>query len=471
MNPGDVLATKYMLVELLDRGAMGDVWSARHTTLEEHFAVKVLMRSAEAPTLGDGMTALTRFRMEAQLGARLSSRTRHVVRVVDHGEDVLCSYLVMELLAGRTLGSRMASEGRMPVADVGELVVQLARALEEVHQEGVVHRDVKPDNVFLTRDEDGRRLVKLLDFGIAYAADLQPPRSAPRRGPRLTTGTPGYMSPEQVRGDRPGPGFDLWSLAIVAYEAVTGECAVPGSSAEEMCLNTLAGDLFPRRPRGDLPGDLPAFFARALAPQPADRFGSAAELAAAWARATEDVPLRRSDRPFRITGPEPTTVDTELAACASYRIPRSRSASNVLAGAGAILLGTTIAFALVTWKRAVEAAPSAVLAHAGEPRRRLDHPVRSMAPLEVAVESLPKTTHVSVGVSPMSRRTKPKTVRIAPSPAPAPPPPIPTPAPPPLLESPPPVASPPAPTTTSEHPPPPTDEEDPFEDPYGLDAN
>jgi serine/threonine protein kinase len=265
---------------------MGAVWLANHTTLGERVALKLMETTAEAGSVEDAKTCAARFRFEAQIAARLSRKTRHVVRVTDHGHDGPLPYLVMELLEGQTLEKALLCRGPLSVGEVCALVSQIARGLEAAHAEGVLHRDLKPANVFLADSGEGRPVVKLLDFGVArgrrgqrFAAPF-----ATARG--LIVGTPGYMSPEQAAATEIDVRSDLWSLASIAYEALTGELPVSGVDAEQMLSNLRACRTVPlRERRPDLPASLDGFFRRAFAPRIEDRYSTCAELAHAFEQA------------------------------------------------------------------------------------------------------------------------------------------------------------------------------------------
>src|SRR5579863_5139958 len=193
VGPGHVIGGKYQLASLLGRGSMGEVWLAHHLSLGEDVALKLLALESAAGVIEDPITASARFRFEARVAARLSRKTRHIVRVSDHGEQgEALAYLVMELLEGRTLEKRLLLSGEMPPAEVCQLVAQIARALECAHAEHVVHRDLKPANVFLARDEEGGLLVKVLDFGIARATRTLRISAPFSTAEGLVFGTPGY---------------------------------------------------------------------------------------------------------------------------------------------------------------------------------------------------------------------------------------------------------------------------------------
>ena len=282
---GRVIDDKYRLVRLLGRGSMGEVWAAHHQTLGEYVAVKLLTQSdASQEAVESQESANARFQFEAQVAARLSRKTRHIVRVTDHGEQAGLAYLVMELLDGETLEALLAREGRLDLPRLASIVRQVARALGQAHGEGVFHRDLKPANVFLTQDEDGQLVAKLLDFGIARAIHAHRVQSAHATAKGLVFGTPSYMSPEQARGSRHlDQRCDLWALATIAYEAACSEMPLEGRDTDELMKNLCAGRIVPIARRiPELGPRLGAFFAKAFADSVDARYQSAAELAAAF---------------------------------------------------------------------------------------------------------------------------------------------------------------------------------------------
>jgi hypothetical protein len=284
---GHIIASKYELVRIVGSGSMGNVWIAHHLTLGEDVALKLLTQEpsdcAEDPAI-----ATARFRFEAQVAARLSRKTRHIVRVTDHGEEDGLAYLVMELLEGETLERRLM-RGPIPLAETPGLTAQIARALAEAHAANVVHRDLKPANIFLASDEDGRLLVKLLDFGIARTIQTHQVPAAFSTGRGLVFGTPGYMSPEQANpSSKLDCRCDLWAFATVVYEMLTGEIPVSGSSGADFFANLVAGRFVPVHERDPaLPAGLASFFGRAFAKSIDERFPDAQELAEAFERAID----------------------------------------------------------------------------------------------------------------------------------------------------------------------------------------
>lgn len=202
---GDVIAHKYELRRLLGEGGMGKVWLARHKSLEQYVAIKI-MAPLKVDVDEDARTTLRRFQIEGQVAAELSRKSRHIVRITDHGVHQGVAYLVMELLVGRSLETAF-EEGRLEAREAIGIVQQAAKGLAAAHAEGVTHRDLKPGNVFLTQSEEGEPLVKVLDFGIArLSRRLEPASSAARRASEPTKltlhgmvlGTADYMSPSAL---------------------------------------------------------------------------------------------------------------------------------------------------------------------------------------------------------------------------------------------------------------------------------
>jgi serine/threonine protein kinase len=305
IDVGQVVARKYELVRLLGRGSMGEVWSAHHQALGEQVALKVLSwpsgDDAEEPAV-----ALARFRFEAQVAARLSRKTRHIARVTDYGEEDGLPYLVMELLDGEALDAALRRQGSLAPSEAAPIVSQIARALEQAHAEAVAHRDLKPANVFLTYDEEGHLLVKLLDFGIArtiHAHRVQSPFSTAKG---FVFGTPGYMSPEQTRASpKLDHRCDLWALATIAYQMLTDHLPVDGADSDEVMKNLCAGRIVPLRQRDPaLPLALGAFFDRAFADRLDDRFEGASALAQAFELACLAAPAV-------VPSPAPSVPDTD----------------------------------------------------------------------------------------------------------------------------------------------------------------
>ena len=276
---GMTVAGKYELLRKIGCGAMGEVWAARHKTLGEEVAIKLVLRAVDN---GDGSSAESRFLLEARVAAALSRKTRHIVAVTDHGQDGPLGYLVMELLEGESLDARIMRTGPLPIAKVLPMIIQIARGLSIAHGDGVTHRDLKPSNVFVTIDEDGDAVAKVLDFGIAkLRRGDRKAAFATQRG--FLLGTPAFMSPEQARGKPVDHRADVWALAVITYHMLTGEFPFDADSGDELFARLIKVNPIPihqRRP--ELPPIVADFFARAFAKRIEDRFQSALSLAGAF---------------------------------------------------------------------------------------------------------------------------------------------------------------------------------------------
>ena len=257
---------------------MGKVWVAYHHRLKTRVAVKFVHDKVTGDNIAE---AIKRFEHEASTAAQIKSP--HVVQVFDSGLSTEGEpYIVMELLEGQSLGDRIRLGGTVGWSDGAIIIAQVARALTKAHELGIVHRDIKPDNIFLCRADDGVNC-KVLDFGIAKQTRL------PAMG-GLTTdgkivGTPEFMSPELVLDDRAVDyRADLWALAVVMYVAITGQLPFSGKTLGQLCLNLVnTTPQPPSRLRKDLPPGADAWFAQALHRHANERYSSAREMAVSFA--------------------------------------------------------------------------------------------------------------------------------------------------------------------------------------------
>jgi hypothetical protein len=267
---GKVLSARYRLGELLGRGGMGEVYEAHPVAGGEPVAIKVLYGHLCDPD------ELERFRREAAIAAKLPAE--YVAQVHELGLDPEGGhhYLVMERLRGEDLGTLLRRRAQLPSAELLPIVEQLAAALDAAHAVGVVHRDLKPQNVFLLADSDPPR-IKLLDFGVARFSD----------GSQLTQssmliGSPGYLAPEQAvtHFGQVGPRTDVFALGSLVYRAITGHPAFPARNAALAVYEAVYRD--PPRPSEHepaLPVDVDDVIALALAKDPRQRYASPGELA------------------------------------------------------------------------------------------------------------------------------------------------------------------------------------------------
>jgi serine/threonine protein kinase len=264
---------------------MGHVWAGFHGPLRREVAVKLLDEGMAQDPL-----ALQRFALEAQTLARLSCP--HVPQVFDFGSMPNgVPFIVMELLDGVDLESRVESDGPLTLPEAESLVAQMASVLSLAHGFGVVHRDLKPANIIVHNASPGELCVKLLDFGIVKAQVLaESPDTLTRTG--TTLGTPAYMSPEQLLSARDVDArADLWSLAVVVYRCLTGALPFEGETFGAMCLAIDRGEFVDASWfRPDLPLALDAWFHKALRRDPDGRFGSVGEMAAAFVAAARQAP-------------------------------------------------------------------------------------------------------------------------------------------------------------------------------------
>ena len=316
------LAGRYRLERELGAGGMATVWLAEDLRHERRVAIKVLHPELSA------MLGPERFLAEIKTTANLQHP--HILPLFDSGSAGGLLYYVMPYVAGETLRARLEREGQLPVADAVRLATQVADALEHAHQQGVVHRDVKPENVLL---QEGHALVA--DFGIALAVTKAGGQRMTQTG--LSLGTPQYMAPEQAMGERTiDARADVYALGAVTYETLAGEPPFTGPSAQAILAKLLTET--PRAPtalRRTVPPHVEAAVLRALEKLPADRFASAADFAAALERPT--------------TGPATPPV--------RHGAPHARRPSLAL---GAALVGAVIVAAWGWLRPPPEATPRAV---------------------------------------------------------------------------------------------------------------
>ena len=267
--PGALVGGKYRLDRLLGHGGMGVVYSATHTLLDVPVAVKVLTAT--------GSNTIRRFMNEARAAARIQSE--HVTRVSDFGTtDSGQPFMVMELLEGEDLDDMLKRRKVLPIEEAVDYVVQALAGMSEAHALGIVPRDLKPKNLFLTW-RAGRPRVKVLDFGISK--DLGEDSSISTAGNVL--GSPVYMAPEQLRGGKVDARTDLWAAGVLLYQLTTG--ARPFGEGERSVFASVLEDEPPplRSVRPDVPEAFEAVVMKCLHKKPDERWSTAAELVDALA--------------------------------------------------------------------------------------------------------------------------------------------------------------------------------------------
>lgn len=263
---------RYAVGPKLGSGGFGTVYRARHTILGTEVALKVL-----SPQHASSPEVVQRFLREAKAAASVGSP--HIVTVQDAGVADGVPFLAMELLAGEDLEARIARRGALAVDDAIEIVLQVLEGLDAAHSRGIVHRDMKPANVFLT-ERGGRPLVKLLDFGVSKIVEPEQ-RRLTQTG--MILGTPAYMAPEQVRSSRTvGAACDQYALAVVLFELASGSLPHEAETPEGMLRAKVAD---PPRPLQEAAPELPASLCdavmRALSLDALARFASVADFWAA----------------------------------------------------------------------------------------------------------------------------------------------------------------------------------------------
>jgi serine/threonine-protein kinase len=369
--PGELIAGKYEVIARIGVGSMGQVFSALHRELGERVALKFLRREALAHH-----ELVQRFAIEARAAARI--RSEHVARVFDVGHlPNGTPYIVMELLEGASLSDLLARRGALRVELAVDYVLQVCEALASAHAKGIVHRDIRPDNLFLTRNGSGPARIKVLDFGVAklalgkaaFDADPQAARST------LPVGSPAYVSPEQLRDcEAADQRADVWSLGCTLFELVTA--TTPFDAPAPTQLGTASVERRPsplRRSLPAAPAELEAVISRCLEQDPDRRYQNVVELATALSplaserariyvercqfllpdsappESTPRAEIRRSVRPVRADDPSTTAP----------ALGRTRARTHVLRSAilGVLAVaGVTAAYLL--WRRAAEPLPA-----------------------------------------------------------------------------------------------------------------
>ncbi len=359
---GRTLDGRYVLERVLASGATGVVYEASHNVIGKRVAIKCLH-----PTMAASPVAVERLYREARIAAGL--RHPNVMQVFDAGRDGETYFLTMELLEGERLTDYLA-RGPYPVDLIIRMFLSIMDGVAAVQAAGVVHRDLKPDNVFLVTDEDGSLRPKVLDFGVSKLAE---PGRRKLTALGMTMGTPYYMAPEQMTDSASVDSrADVFSLGVMLYEALTGEVPYPGDNVLEIFNNPRAGRPTPIRTlRPDVPRALESVLARALCPDRDARFENVRVMRDTLAAVPSDpTDLTHDDsdpaEPWMLgsasPGPElapletaPTMVATVGTTTVTTHIPLPAQAASkrsllpwIVAGAAMLVLGSA-ALALAAW--------------------------------------------------------------------------------------------------------------------------
>ncbi len=434
LRPGDLVDGRYRLRERLGAGGMGEVWAVEHVSLRRPMALK-LLRAAELAT----PTQRARFLREAQV----VSKIRHpgVVEITDFGElPSGAPFIAMELVGGRTLHRVAHEDGALAWPRAIGLIHQIAEALAEVHRQDVVHRDLKPDNIFVSTGPP--ESVTVIDFGIARRNVLDAQAS------KLTAtgsvfGTPGYMAPEQIRGEPVDARADVYALGCIAHELITGRRLFEGG-----LFDRLQAHLYEQAP--SLPASLPTAVRRTvercLAKAPDERFRTMDEVADACAAAlgrpakrrtavadghVPVVPMGAATQASRPTAPA-VTLDATLPmqpptpATVLLEPPRRSSARLAVAAVSALIGLVILTLLYVAWNRPE---PRATIPTASEPEVPTTVPAETPPPpvqrrpavaaptpelpVERAVEKPAPAPEAEPDPSASPRRKKPKAPKAA----------------------------------------------------------
>ena len=351
---GDVVGGKYVVHGVLGRGGIGVVVAAEHMMLRRRVALKFLR-----PELTTEPDVVQRFLREGRAAAQL--RSEHVARVID-ADTTDCStpYIEKELLQGRDLAAVLKDEGPRPLGPAVDYVMQACEAVAEAHAVGILHRDLKTANLFLTRSAVGLPLVKVLDFGLSKIEDAR--SDAGLTSDNHVFGSPHFMSPEQMRASRDADArSDIWALGVVLYTCLAGRVPFEGGYLTEVCSAVLSCDA-PRLAslRPEVPAGLEEVVGRCLRLEPEDRFQSVLQLVEALAPFGGAAGAERATRIARLVaergGPGSTPSDPTAQAPPPPLAPGSRSRVGrrllVAALGGLLAVG---AFAL--WRRPSNAQP------------------------------------------------------------------------------------------------------------------
>ncbi len=271
------IENRYRLEKLLGKGGMGAVYEATNLRINRRVAVKIL-----SGAMFGNRDALRRFEREAQTAGKLNHR--NIVTVFDYGVlSTEGAFLVMELVKGETLSEVLKRKGKLDAETVVAWFAQVLDGVEAAHKAGIIHRDLKPDNIFVTRNEDGTVRLCILDFGLARFNENEFADSVTIPG--TVMGTLGYMSPEQLCGEKADERSDLFAVGLIIYEALHGEKPFAGKTYQELVLS------MSKEIKLDRDEPFAKIFERSLAQKPERRFASASEMKESLVNSSFSQPL------------------------------------------------------------------------------------------------------------------------------------------------------------------------------------
>jgi serine/threonine protein kinase len=291
------LAGRYRILRKIGEGGMGIVYEAIHVVIEKSVALKVLRED-----FSHREDVVERFRQEAKSASRIGHE--HIIDISDFGVTPSgAHFFVMELLHGRDLAEELELGGPLPTRRVLGIALQCAKALEAAHAKGIVHRDMKPENVFLTRRDTGEDFIKIVDFGIAKMSDMETGRALP--GKKITKsgmifGTPEYMSPEQAAGKALDHRVDVYALGIIMYELMTGRVPFMGDTFMGILTQHMFEQALPMRaayPACTTPPEVEQMIMRSIAKNPDERPQTMGQFAAELSHLLAVVPVTSSMPP------------------------------------------------------------------------------------------------------------------------------------------------------------------------------
>ncbi|MEZ4339318.1 MAG: serine/threonine-protein kinase [Sandaracinaceae bacterium] len=412
---GTILGDRYQILRQIGEGGMGLVYEAEHVAIEKHVALKVLRDDFSGRP-----EVVERFKQEAKSASRIGSD--HIVDISDFGVTPSgASYFVMELLEGEDLAEVLEKQATLDIGRATNIILQCCKALGAAHKKGIVHRDMKPENIFLVHKDGTPDFVKLVDFGIAKMSDIETPGAPGRKLTKtgMIFGTPEYMSPEQAAGKSLDHRVDIYALAVILFEMLSGRVPFIGDTFMGILTQHMFEDppeLQDVNPNADVPQPIVEFIYKGLAKDPDHRYQTCEEMEEALRGALEgrstgsatylgygeSVPARPPSRP-RVVEPEPTA---ELSVAAPSRMPL------VVGAVVALLLvaGTGGAYWFATQEPDGGATanlstdlPDAGLSIADPPAAVVA--ADDAGPGEVeAVDAGPATVHVNVSTTPSGAR-------------------------------------------------------------------